>query len=145
MNQKQWVTLVVVAVIFAGGGFFGGMKYAQGKQPVRGAGFTAGQRGGQGFAGGRGGAGNQFINGEVLSKDDKSFTIKMQTGSSKIVFYSQTTSINKTTSGSAEDIEVGKQIIVTGSTNSDGSLTAQNIQIRPATSTLPGLPIIQSK
>lgn len=140
MNSKQWITLVVVAIVFAGSGFFGGMKYTQSKQPVRSAG-AAGQRG-QAFGGaGRGGtAGSQFINGEVLSKDDKSFTLKMQNGSSKIVFYSGSTSINKTVGGTASDIIVGNQIIVTGSANSDGSLTAQNVQIRTASSTPSGIP-----
>lgn len=139
MNTKQWVILVIVAIIFAGGGFFGGMKYQQSKTPVRAAG-AAGQRG-QGFAGGagRGGAaGSQFLNGIVLTKDAQSFTVKMQNGSSKIVLYSGTTSINKTVGGTADDIIVGNQIVVTGSTNSDGSLTAQNVQIRTASSTPQG-------
>jgi hypothetical protein len=140
MNTKQWVTLVVVAIVFAGGGFFGGMKYQQSKTPVRAAG-AAGQRGQAFGAGGRGAAaGSQFLNGVVLSKDAQSFTVKMQNGSSKIVFYSGSTSINKTVEGTADDIIVGNQIVVTGSTNSDGSLTAQNVQIRTASSTPPGAP-----
>jgi hypothetical protein len=141
MNTKQWVTLIVVAIIFAGGGFFGGMKYQQSKTPVRAAG-AAGLRGQAFGAGGRAGAaaGSQFLNGIVLSKDAQSFTVKMQNGSSKIVLYSGSTSINKTVGGTADDIIVGNQIVVTGSTNSDGSLTAQNVQIRTASSTPPGTP-----
>jgi hypothetical protein len=139
MNTKQWIALAVVAVVFAGGGFFGGMKYQQSKMSVRAAGM-AGLRGQAFGAGGRGAtAGSQFLNGMVLSKDAQSFTVKTQTGSSKIVFYSGSTSINKTVGGTAEDIIVGNQIVVTGSTNSDGSLTAQNVQIRAATSTPAGM------
>lgn len=31
MTSKQWIILIVVAVVFAGGGFFGGMKYQASK------------------------------------------------------------------------------------------------------------------
>lgn len=37
----------------------------------------------------------------------------------------------KSASGSAADVAVGSSIVVTGSKNSDGSVTAQSIQIRP--------------
>ncbi len=139
MTKNSVIITIVVALIVGGLGFFGGMKYAQSKQPVRSAAFgAAGQRGGG--AAGRGGLGGQFLNGQVLTKDSGSLTIKMQNGSSKIILFSGSTNISKSATGTADDIAIGGQISVTGSTNSDGSLTAQSIQIRPATSTLPGMP-----
>jgi hypothetical protein len=140
MTSKQWIILIAVAVVFAGGGFFGGMKYEQSKKTVLGVAGQRGQMFQQNGGAGRNAAGSQFINGEVLSKDDKSFTVKTQNGSSKIVFYSGTANINKTIGGTADDITVGKQITVTGTTNSDGSLTAQSVQIRAASSTPLGIP-----
>ena len=131
------ITIIVVAIVVGALGFFGGMKYAQSKQPARSAAFGAGGQRGQLGSGatGRSGLGGQFLNGSVLSKDSNSLTIKLQNGSSKIIFFSGTTNISKSATGTPDDITVGRQISVTGSTNSDGSLTAQSIQIRPATST----------
>ena len=50
---------------------------------------------------------------------------------SKIVFFSDSTQISKTTEGSVSDIETGKQIMVSGEQNSDGSYTAKTIQLSP--------------
>jgi hypothetical protein len=92
------------------------------------------QRGGQLFTqnqGQRQRTGQNFVLGQVISKDEKSLTIKLADGSTKIVFLSQSTQITKATEGSIEDIEIGKEISVTGTQNEDGSLTARTIQISP--------------
>lgn len=140
MTKKHILIVAVIVIVAGGGGFFGGMKYAQSKTPTFKAGAFAPGQGRTGMfqqgAGGSGTArrassGGQFINGQVLSKDDKSVTVKVGNTGSKIIFYSASTSIGKTTSGSAEDILVGKEVSISGTSNSDGSITAQNIQIRP--------------
>ncbi len=127
-----------------GGAFYGGMKYAQGKNS-RGsfANLTSEQRqqlganiGGQG--GFRGGQGGGAVAGDIISKDSQSITVKMRDGSSKIVFFSDTTEVSKFVAGTSADLAVGKTIIVMGKTNSDGSVTATTIQFRP---NLPSLPI----
>jgi len=131
MNSKQIVSLVVVAVVFAGGGFFGGMKYQQSKAPAPGAG--RGQFAGQGFGGrgGRGGAnGMAFANGQVMSVDNGTLTVKLMNGGSQIVVLAPSTQYRKAVDGTAADVAVGKQITATGSQNPDGSLTAQSVQIR---------------
>jgi Domain of unknown function (DUF5666) len=142
MNTKQWVTLIVVAVVFAGGGFFGGMKYQQSKTPSFAA-RAGGPSGAAGFAGRRTGSGGSnmgFANGQVLSADQNSITIKLQNGGSQNVVLAPSTTYRKAVDGTSSDVIVGSQVTVTGTTNSDGSLTAQSVQIRAASSTPPGLP-----
>lgn len=130
MNGKQIVSLVVVAIVFAGGGFFGGMKYAQSKAPAIPAG--RGQFAGQGFGGrgARGANGMAFVGGQVMSVDNGTITVKLMNGGSQIIILAPSTQFRKAVDGTAADVAVGKQITVTGSQNSDGSLTAQNVQIR---------------
>ena len=103
-----------------GGGFAGG---AGGGFP----GFGAGGRQG-GAAGGSGG----FLSGDVIASDAESITVKMADGSSKIVFFSGSTSISRQAEGSVSDLTDGTSVLVTGASNADGSITAQTIQIRPA-------------
>ena len=149
-NSKKIITIAIIIVIIVGAGaFYGGTIYQKNKLAsqglLRGAnggnfqGGANGQRGqGQNGQGGQrmGGANNPngggFATGDVISKDDKSVTIKTNDGGSKIVYFSTETKIGKTTDGSITDLNVGQQLMVNGKTNSDGSLTANNIQIRPA-------------
>jgi hypothetical protein len=142
MTSKQWVILVVVAIVFAGGGFFGGVKYQQAKTPAATAART-GQFGGAGgsFRRTGGGAnGASFITGQVLSVSGSTATIKLMSGGSQIAVLAPSTQYREAVDGTAADMTVGSQVTITGTTNSDGSLTAQSIQIRAATSTPSGMP-----
>jgi hypothetical protein len=80
------------------------------------------------------------VNGDIISKDDKSVTVKNRAGGSQIIFFAPSTAIGKTTSGTAADLTVGENIMVNGTANPDGTITATNIQIRPAGSMPPGGP-----
>jgi hypothetical protein len=142
--KKYLPVAIIVIVVVAGGSFFGGMKYGESKTPSFGnfGNLTAAQRqqfagdGGQGrMAGNRAGgmeAGGGITNGEIASKDATSITLKLRDGGSKIVLYSPSTQIMKSTTGAVDDVVVGQNVVITGSTNPDGSITAQNIQLRPA-------------
>lgn len=141
MNKTIYASLVAVMVV-GGIAFYSGMKYGQSQIPVRGQGaLVNGQFRNIDNLTGRtnrvGAEGANFITGEIINRDDKSITVKMRDGGSKIIFLSNSTVTSKTTDATSTDLEVGKQITGTGSTNSDGSLTAQMIQIRP---TLPATP-----
>jgi len=137
--QKSIIIVAVVVIIAAAGGFYGGMKYAQGNSGATGnfANLTPAQRQarmqqfGAAGGGGRGGAGGG-ASGQVIAMDDKSVTVKLRSGSTQIVFYSPSTSVGKTVSGALADLAVGQEITAAGTPNSDGSLSAQSIQIRPA-------------
>ncbi len=127
----------MVALVVGGGSFFAGMKYQEAKtsnnNPNRQ--FQRGM-GGQGTGGTNGQAGmNRFgggsIIGEIISSDDKTITVKLEDGSSKIVLLSDTMTISKTDTGSKVDMKVGTRVGVFGSTNSDGTVTAQNVQLNP--------------
>ena len=132
------VLVIIVAGVLAGGAFYGGMRYGENKT-TQGISQERQQRFQQmgasvsGATGGRPGnqAGSNFVAGEIISKDDKSITVKLLDGGSKIIFFSDTTEFDKFTTGSSSDLEVGKTVMITGKTNQDGSITAQSIQLRP--------------
>ncbi len=133
MNKNKIISIVAVVVI-AGIAFFGGMKYGQAKSNSASASARANFGGQAGGAGGRGtrNANGGFNVGGILSKDDKSITIQIQSGGSKIVFTTASTTVSKMTPGTMADLQVGENVMVQGMPNSDGSVTAQSIQIRPA-------------
>jgi len=131
MNKNLIIT-IVIAVLVGGVGFFAGMKYQQSKQRA----FSRQLFPGAGQTGERQGVGVnrqgfRAVNGEIISADEKSITVKLPDGSSKIVIVSESTQINKAEQASKEDLKVGEKVAVFGQGNSDGSFTAQNIQINP--------------
>ena len=136
MKRNQIIGVVVALLIVGGGAFYGGMTYAKSQTPARGAGFAGGTftRGtGTGAAGARtGAAGGVLTTGQIISQSSGSVTVKMADGSTKIVLVGSSTQIMKQASGSLSDLSVGTNVVVTGSANSDGSMTAQSVQIRPA-------------
>lgn len=139
MTTKKILPILIVAVlVMVGAAFYGGMLYGKSQRTnANFANLTADQRTARMQAGGFAGRGGANVNGglasgEVLSKDDKSITIKLRDGGSKIVFLGSSTETMKTVVGTAADLTVGQQVVVTGTDNSDGSINAQNVQIRPA-------------
>lgn len=135
--MKKNLFLGAIVALLIAGSFYGGTIYAKSKK-VGGNNFAGGNfdpanmRGGaEGMVKRQGvGAGN-FNGGEIIAVDDKSVTVKAVDGNSKIIFYSASTEISKMVSATSTDLIVGESIMVTGQINSDGSLTAKNIQIRP--------------
>lgn len=75
--------------------------------------------------------GSRPVSGEIIAIDDKSMTIKLQNDTSKIVLFDSGVIINKMTTGSVTDLKVGEKIAAFGSENTDGSMTAQNVQLNP--------------
>ncbi len=137
---KKILPIIIVAIVVGGGGFYGGMKFGESKKSANGnfpnfQNLSAEQRQ-QMLAGGRTGNGQNgtgFANGDIIAKDDKTITLKLRDGGSKIIFFSDTTQISKFAQGGANDLVVGGKIIVNGTQNQDGSITAKTIQLQPET------------
>lgn len=134
MKKQILIAFIFVLLVIGGLSFYGGMVYGKSSATKT---AVSGQAAGRNFAGGAGGAigartSGGLVNGAVLSKDDKSITVQSRAGGSKIVFFSANTTVQKMGAGSVSDISQGDQVMITGSTNSDGSVTAQSIEIRPA-------------
>jgi hypothetical protein len=143
--KKILPIFIAILILVGAGAFYGGMKYAGSKKTSGGnfpgfENFKQGdgqQRFGQMNGAGRTGNGQNFLSGEILSKDDKSITVKLPDGGSKIIFFSDSTEITKSAQGTAEDLTVGENVFANGQANTDGSITAKTIQLRPATPTAP--------
>jgi len=126
--KKYLLSYILIAVVFAGLGFWGGLTFGQ-KRNALNLGGQAG-RGARQFQA-RVNQGVGVARGEIIGADEKSITVKLRDGSSKIVFISDTTTIAKAGEGSKTDLVKGKQVMITGKDNPDGSLTAQNVQLDP--------------
>ncbi|MCL4417531.1 MAG: DUF5666 domain-containing protein [Actinobacteria bacterium] len=128
--KKIPVLTIVLLIIVGGGAFFGGMKYQQTKRSSFSQQAGTFQRQGRNIMGGNR-AGFRPVSGEVISSDDKSITVKLQDGSTKIVLLSDKTQINRAETINKSELKNGEKVAVFGAENSDGSITAQNIQLNP--------------
>jgi hypothetical protein len=128
MKSIKPLYVIILIIVFAGAAFYGGMQYQ--KSQTR-AGFARGGFAGAGgrFGGGQGANGMTPVRGQVVSSSNDTMTVKLMDGSSKIVNITGQTTISKTTTGSASDLKSGEQVTAIGTTNSDGSITAQNVLI----------------
>lgn len=137
MNSKLLYPVIITALVVGGGAFFTGMKYQESKAPALGNNMRGQFQGGrQGMMGGQNGNrqgrfGGGAVMGEIISSDDKSITVKLSDGSSKIVLLSESTTVSKSETGVKGDLKVGEKVGVFGMDNSDGSVTAQNVQLNP--------------
>jgi hypothetical protein len=141
MNKKK-IVWGIVGIIVLVAVFYEGVSYGKGQttltSPIGGQAFsgTRGTRGTGSFGGG-------FTVGQIIAKDTTSITVQLMAPSgangasstaqsgSKIVFFDGNTKITKTVDGTPADLAIGTQVSVSGTANSDGSVSAQTVQIRP--------------
>ncbi len=141
MKHKNIIIGGVVGVVVLAGVFYGGIQFGQAHTgnrvmggEFRGDGMQFAQNRQGGRTGGmsvRGGMMAGFIGGEVIAKDLTSMTVKLMDGGSKIIFTSASTTVSKSAEGTLADVSVGSSVVVQGKANSDGSLTASSVQLRP--------------
>jgi hypothetical protein len=136
-NMKPLVPIICVLVGLGVG--FGGGYFFRNYQASRVRGNFGGTNGNfQRFTGSarpsgapngapRGGA----VSGSIVSMDDKSITVKMNDGSTKIVLFADSTTYSNTVSAAKSDLKIGDSVAIFGTANSDGSVTATNVQLNP--------------
>ena len=128
---------IVVFLITIGVGavaFYGGIQYQLSTQAVGGRNFMSNQQGvgrNGANAGARRMGSGQPISGEIINMDTDSLTVKLIDGSSRIVLLNDKTIYNKTASVEKIELKVGEKVGIFGTTNTDGSVSAQNVQLNP--------------
>jgi hypothetical protein len=141
MNKKstQVIFAIVIAVVFFGAGW--GIKSSSSSSASSAA--TAARGTYTSTFGGTAGArartsGGGLVAGKIVSVDPTSISVALPnststsaTTGSTVVLYSTGTNILKSVVGSATDLYVGESVTVQGTANSDGSMSATTIQIRP--------------
>ena len=134
MNKKI-IGITVIALVIGFGIGYVVHKPASSTLGMRGT-FTGAAGAGLRGAGGAT-AGGGFLTGTVAAKDSGSVTLNTRDGSSHVVLLTPATTVSKSVNGTVSDVSVGSTIIVSGTTNSDGSVSASLIQLRPATAPTP--------
>ena len=119
----------VIVVLFGALAFFGGMKYQESRRGSVARQFGGGQMNRNGLTAGR--QGFRPVAGEIISSDATSVTVKLTDGSTKIVILTDKTTINKAEATTKDDLKTGQSIAVFGSENTDGTVTAQSVQVNP--------------
>jgi hypothetical protein len=134
MKNSHYAIIAVLIILVGGGSFYGGMQFQKTQNGGRSANTmrVMGGAGGTFQAGGRAVQIGGFTNGEILSTDEQGLTLKLMDGGSKVVFLSASTTISTTANGTKDDLKPGTNVMITGTSNQDGSLTASMVQIRPA-------------
>jgi hypothetical protein len=154
MNKPLKIILgVILVLVIAAGSFYGGMvfgknqsaasaatvpmNFPEGFQPPDGAALP-GDGTGRFGARGQGGAAGDFaaqpgmIFGEIQSIDGDTLLIVDANGAQKSVQVTKTTLIEKNASVEITDLATGEIVIVSGSENDDGSVTARSVQVAQA-------------
>jgi len=132
MNKTIVGTAVIALVIGVGVGYMGANAFHT-TTPQTARGNFTGTNGGTYGSMMRGAGGGGLLSGTVAAKDSGSITVNTRDGSSHVVLITPATTVSKSVTGALSDVSTGSTIIVSGTTNSDGSVSASLIQLRPAT------------
>lgn len=126
--KNNFLLIAVITTVVGVGGFFAGMKYQQSRRPSV-TDFQSMRGSMRQDPSGTRPSGIGAIRGEIIDKDEESITVKLPDGSSKIVLISGNTQINKATEAMVDDLLMGEQVMVLGQENSDGSVSASQVQL----------------
>jgi hypothetical protein len=134
--MKNKILIPIVVFIFAlVVGFFGGLTYQKSQTTTRFAQMGNRQTNGLSVQNGTGQKngtmmrGNAPVSGKIINQDTTSITVQSADGSNKIIIISDQTKVNKTQVASKTDLKVGDEVMVIGTTDTNGSVTAQSISL----------------
>jgi hypothetical protein len=137
------IALIVALLAVGAGSFYGGTVYAAQQAASTRAAFFNGRGGAPGGAGATGaGAAGGFgggVSGTVQSVSGDTLTVGTAQGVTTVTLSGSTT-ILKSQTGTAGDLQVGQQVTVRGARDSSGNVAATSIQVVPAGATLGGGP-----
>ena len=152
MKRTAWIILgIVVLLLVAGGSFYGGTLYGKSQAQTalaarrQGAFPGAGENGqfpgqGQPGANARAGAQGGMLFGQIEKIGDGVFTVTDNNGKQTQVKVTDTTLIEKQASVKLTDLAKGETVMVSGSTGTDGTITARSVQVAPMGRFGPGGP-----
>jgi hypothetical protein len=135
---QMWTVAAVVVVAVGLGCLFGGRAWgvsgsdSSGKNQAEGQNWGDGNRppgmpgNGPGQFDGRGGG---LVSGSIIAVDATSITVKTNDGSTKIVLFGSSATISLVTQGSASDLKTGENVVISGTANTDGTVTATSIRL----------------
>ena len=123
--------VVLIAALIGIAAFFGGIQYQKMQTPTGSSRFGQGTGTGRTGAAGSRAATMRPVTGQIINEDDSSFTVKMTDGSSRIVILSGSTSYMTSSAAAKTDVKTGQKVMVIGTQNADGSVTAQSVQLNP--------------
>ncbi|MGC8827792.1 MAG: DUF5666 domain-containing protein [Anaerolineae bacterium] len=131
----QYIIAALVLIIVAGGSFYAGTVY--GKNQAQAALRAAARQRGMPFAQGTPGAqrfqGRGMVFGTIEEVGaDGTLVVKDNNGSRVKVRVTDTTLIEKTISAAPADLQSGESVMISGTSEQDGSITARSVQVVPA-------------
>ena len=117
--NKKILVIIVALIIILGGVFYAGAKYEKSKLAK--LGIIKNNKSEICLLPGT-------VNGEIVSKNDNMWGIKISDGSTQEVFISASTKMSKKSTGTLTDLAIGQQVSINGIKNVDGSFLAQTIK-----------------
>lgn len=141
--MNKIVHIMILVILVGAGSFYGGMMYGGSKGNTVSGTNNGGERsfnrediqnrmnrtGGGSMPAFRAGAGGTVTQGEIISRDDSSITLKLEEGS-KIVFFTTSTVVTQINTSTIGSLNNGIKVMVRGSANEDGSITASSINLQ---------------
>lgn len=132
-SKKQWAAVGIMSIVVAAA--FTSIGYKLGSRSNGSFGPMNGQfqgRGGMMSGQGRMGMrGNGNVAGTVINQDTSTITLSLPQGGSRTVLITPTTTVLKTAPGSITDIQKDSFVMVSGTANADGSISATTLSLRP--------------